>query len=118
MDPQMIDLLKALGPFVAAVIATAGGVARWLAARADAAEARATTRYDALLTELRDAARAREAYHAAESERQRADAKALGEALALVRAALERSTAILEALEPRFNSDGGRPSSADVRRSR
>ena len=112
----MIDILKALGPFIASVVASAAAVARWLAGRADAAEARATTRYDALLAELREAARAREAYHAAESERQRADAQRLGEALALVRAALERSTSILEALEPRLND--GRPSPTEGRRTR
>jgi hypothetical protein len=110
MDPMIVDLLKAFAPFIAAVVATVGAAARWVAARADSAEARAQARYDALLAELRDASAKREAYHASESARVREDAKALGEALALVRSSLERSTAILESIEPRV---GGGASQRD-----
>ena len=99
---MIADLLKALAPFIGAVAASVAAAARWVAHRADAAETRATQRYDALLAELREAASRREAFHASETARAREDARALGEALALVRSSLERSTAILEALEPRL----------------
>ena len=106
----MLDLLKFLGPVAATILAATASALKALAARADAVEARAQARYDALLAELREAARAREAFHAAESERQRADAKAMGESLALCADALRRSTAIIEAIEPRL---GAGPSVSD-----